>query len=49
MTDFYEIASTSKLGAYTLLEINLLPGTFDFSDTFSTGGEIGKFLIIGSK
>lgn len=40
MTDFYEIASTSKLGAYTLLEINLLPGTFDFSDTFKTGSRV---------
>ena len=42
MTDFYEIASTSKLGTYTLLEINLLPGTFDFSDTFKTGSRVAE-------
>ena len=42
MTDFYEIASTSTLGTYTLLEINLLPGTFDFSDTFKTGSRVAE-------
>lgn len=42
MTDFYEVASTSKLGTYTLLEINLLPGTFDFSDTFKTGSRVAE-------
>ena len=42
MTDFYEIASTSKLGSYTLLEINLLPGTFDFSDAIKRGTRVAE-------
>lgn len=45
MTDFYEVASTSTLGTYTLLEINLLPGTFDFSDTFKTGSRVAESVF----
>ena len=45
MTNFYEIASTSTLGTYTLLEINLLPGTFDFSDTFKTGSRVSENVL----
>ena len=45
MTNFYKITSTSTLGTYTLLEINLLPGTFDFSDTFKTGSRVTENVL----
>jgi len=45
VTNFYKITSTSTLGTYTLLEINLLPGTFDFSDTFKTGSRVTENVL----